>query len=57
MKTSSDQTVHSGMLLTGLLSLTVFMNGFEAGGYQASLLNIGTCYRLGDRTMGIFASV
>lgn len=57
MQTPSDQTVHSDMLLPGLLSLTVFMNGFEAGGYQASLLNIGTGYQLEDRAMGIFASV
>ena len=44
-------------ILLFLLFLTIFMNGFEAGGYQASLLSIGTGYQLGDAAMGIFASV
>lgn len=40
-----------------VLFLIVFINGFEAGGYQASLLNIGQSYDLSMTTMGIFASV
>ncbi|MCR5415358.1 MAG: MFS transporter [Pseudobutyrivibrio sp.] len=37
--------------------LIVFINGFEAGGYQASLLDIGKTYDLTTSTKGIFASV
>ncbi|SDB34121.1 Fucose permease [Pseudobutyrivibrio sp. YE44] len=37
--------------------LIVFVNGFEAGGYQASLLNIGETYELSTASKGIFASV
>ena len=34
----------------------VFINGFEAGGYQASLWNIGQNYDLSVTKMGLFAS-
>jgi MFS family permease len=37
--------------------LIVFINGFEAGGYQASLLNIGRTYELSSTSKGFFASV
>lgn len=37
--------------------LIIFINGFEAGGYQASLLNIGQTYELSTASKGIFASV
>lgn len=37
--------------------LIIFINGFEAGGYQASLLNIGQTYDLSTASKGIFASV
>ncbi len=40
-----------------ILFLIVFINGFEAGGYQASLWNIGQNYDLSVTTMGLFASV
>ncbi len=40
-----------------VLFLIVFINGFEAGGYQASLWNIGQNYDLSVATMGLFASV
>lgn len=40
-----------------ILFLIVFINGFEAGGYQASLWHIGQEYDLSVTTMGIFASV
>ena len=39
------------------LFLIVFINGFEAGGYQASLYSIGQTYDLSVTSMGIFASV
>ena len=39
------------------LFLIVFINGFEAGGYQASLYTIGQIYDLSITKMGIFASV
>ena len=39
------------------LFLIVFVNGFEAGGYQASLWNIGKNYDLSLTSKGLFASV
>ncbi len=39
------------------LFLIVFFNGFEAGGYQASLYSISQVYDLSVTGMGIFASV
>ncbi len=39
------------------LFFIVFINGFEAGGYQASLYTIGQIYDLSITRMGIFASV
>lgn len=40
-----------------ILFLIIFVNGFEAGGYQASLWNIGQTYDLSWTTMGLYASV
>lgn len=40
-----------------VLFIIIFINGFEAGGYQASLWNIGQSYDLSVTTMGLFASV
>lgn len=40
-----------------ILFLIVFINGFEAGGYQASLWDIGQHYDLSITSMGLFASV
>lgn len=37
--------------------LIIFINGFEAGGYQASLLSIGESYDLSTTSKGIFASI
>lgn len=37
--------------------LIILINGFEAGGYQASLLNIGKDYDLSNTSKGLFASV
>ena len=39
------------------LFLIIFMNGFEAGGYQASLWSIGKDFDLTKTTMGLFASM
>lgn len=39
-----------------VLFLIIFINGFEAGGYQASLRNIGQNYDLSVTSMGLFAS-
>ncbi|WP_026516403.1 MFS transporter [Butyrivibrio sp. MC2021] len=44
-------------LLWLFLFLIIFINGFEAGGYQASLYSIGQAYDLSVTKMGIFASV
>lgn len=44
-------------LLWPALFFTVFINGFEAGGYQASLWHIGQTYNLSVTQMGIYASV
>ena len=39
------------------LFLIVFFNGFESGGYQASLYSIAQVYDLSVTSMGLFASV
>lgn len=39
------------------LFLIIFINGFESGGYQASLLSIGQNYDLSITSMGIFAAM
>lgn len=44
-------------LLWVFLFLIIFINGFEAGGYQASLYTIGQVYDLTETSKGIFASV
>ncbi len=43
-------------LLWLFLFITVFVNGFEAGGYQACLYEIGRTYDLSVTHMGLFAS-
>ncbi len=45
------------MVLWIYLFLIVFINGFEAGGYQASLYSIGQTYDLSVTSKGLFASV
>lgn len=40
-----------------VLFLVVFINGFEAGGYQASLWTIGRDYDLSMTSMGLFAAM
>lgn len=44
-------------LLWIFLFLIVFVNGFEAGGYQASLWNIGKDFDLSTTSMGLYASM
>ena len=39
-----------------VLFLIIFINGFESGGYQASLLSIGQTYDLSITSMGLFAA-
>lgn len=46
-----------GSLLAVVLFLAVFLNGFEAGGYQACLQSIGQEFSLNASLMGAFASV
>lgn len=43
--------------LCWILFLAIFMNGFEAAGYQTSLENIGKGYALNEAAMGMLASV
>ena len=43
--------------LWGVLFLIVFINGFEAGGYQASLWNIGQDFDLSMTSMGLYAAM
>lgn len=40
-----------------ILFLIIFINGFESGGYQASLWSIGQNYDLSTTSMGLFAAV
>lgn len=42
--------------LAGLLFFIVFLNGFEAGGYQACLLSVGRDFALGNGALGMLAS-
>lgn len=44
-------------LLWIVLFLIVFINGFEAGGYQASLWSVGKDFDLSITSMGLFASM
>ena len=40
-----------------ILFLIIFVNGFESGGYQASLWSIGKTYDLSVTSMGLFAAL
>lgn len=44
-------------LLWITLFLIIFINGFEAGGYQASLWSIGRVFDLSKTSMGLYASM
>lgn len=43
--------------LWAVLFLIVFINGFEAGGYQASLWSVGREFDLSKTSMGLYASM
>lgn len=45
------------MILWIYLFLIIFINGFEAGGYQASIYSISQTYDLSVTKMGLFAAV
>ena len=51
------KTKRSRDYLCWILFLAVFLNGFEAAGYQTSLGSIGKAYALSEAGMGILASV
>ncbi len=40
-----------------VLFLIIFVNGFESGGYQASLYSVGQEYDLSTTSMGLFAAI
>ena len=44
-------------ILWVVLFLIIFINGFESGGYQASLWNVGQEYDLSTTSMGLFAAI
>ena len=56
---SDTQTTHKAPrdFLWLTLFLIIFVNGFESGGYQASLWSIGQSYDLTIASMGMFAAV
>ena len=49
-------TTHKRDLLWVILFLIIFINGFESGGYQASLWSIGKTFDLSVTSMGLFAA-
>ncbi|MDO4798507.1 MAG: MFS transporter [Coriobacteriales bacterium] len=48
---------HGKDFLWPILFLIIFINGFESGGYQASLWSIGQNYDLSIASIGLFAAV
>ncbi len=50
------KTGKSGILIW-ILFLIIFINGFESGGYQASLFEIGQEYNLSKTSMGLYAAM
>ncbi|MDO4404339.1 MAG: MFS transporter [Atopobiaceae bacterium] len=55
-KTRLAQAKAKGDILWIILFLIIFVNGFESGGYQASLWSIGQTYDLSITSMGLFAA-
>ena len=53
---SKAGTTHRDFLWV-VLFFIIFVNGFESGGYQASLLSVGQTFDLSTTSMGIFAAV
>lgn len=56
MGTGKRLTVRRHDYLWVVLFLIIFVNGFESGGYQASLLSIGQTFDLSITSMGLFAA-
>jgi len=56
MKNKKDTWIKKNDL-AALLLISIFMNGFETGGYQAALLYIGQEYQLSGSAQGVMASV
>lgn len=54
---TSGSAAATSASLAAWLFFAIFLNGFEAGGYQACLLSIGNEYELTGSLMGAFASV
>ncbi|MDO4806867.1 MAG: MFS transporter [Coriobacteriales bacterium] len=52
-----NTTVRKKDFLWVILFLIIFVNGFESGGYQASLYSIGQTYDLSITSMGLFAAL
>lgn len=57
MTARSDEIRRKRDYLWVILFVIIFFNGFESGGYQASLWNIGQNYDLSTTSMGMFASL
>lgn len=58
MSNANTKTVDQGKdFLWVVLFLVIFINGFEAGGYQASIWNIGKDFDLSLTSKGLFASM
>lgn len=57
MGSSYTTKVHGRDYLWIILFLIIFVNGFESGGYQASLWSIGKEYDLSVTSMGLFAAL
>lgn len=53
---STGKTIKKDFLWV-VLFLIIFINGFEAGGYQASLWSIGKDFDLSTTSMGLYASM
>ena len=57
MNVVRSNTTHGKDYLWVVLFLIIFVNGFESGGYQASLWSIGQTYDLSVTSMGLFAAL
>ncbi len=53
---ASSNRIHRDILWV-VLFLIIFVNGFESGGYQASLYSVGQEYDLSTTSMGLFAAI
>jgi len=51
-----EQKIKHNNFLAFVLFLSIFMNGFEGGGYQTCLMSIGKEFSLTDAVSGMIAS-